>query len=125
MARKLTKAAVEKALLDHAGIMLKAAEALGVARQTLYTFIENNPELEDVRREATERLIDVAEGHLKSAIDGGDMKSIRWYLERQGKNRGYTTRTETTGADGGPIMMGAPDYEVVEPPPSEPDNAEE
>jgi len=118
---KLTVSKVEKALLEHNGILTKAAEALQCSRTALYKFIDNNPELEDIRAEATERLLDVAEGHLASAVNGGDMKTIRWYLERQGKNRGYTTRTEQTGADGGPIQFGGTDYEVVEPPPSEPE----
>ena len=51
---KLTKAACEKALREHSGILLKAAEALNVTRQTLYSAIERWPELEDVRREAVE-----------------------------------------------------------------------
>ena len=118
MARKrLTVENVKAAMIEHSGILLKAAEMLGCSRTAIYNFIEKHPEIEDVRREATERLIDVAEGHLKTVIMAGDMKSIRWYLERQGKNRGYTTRTETTGADGGPIQFGGTEYEVVEPEP--------
>ena len=118
---RLTKASVEKALLEHAGILSKAAEALGVSRQAVYNFIEKNPELEDVRAEATEMLIDVAEGHMKTAIAAGDLKTIRWYLERQGKNRGYNTRSELTGADGGPVQMGGVEYEVVDPNPEQAD----
>lgn len=112
---RLTKPAVEKALLEHHGILLKAAEALQCSRQALYNFLERFPELNAVREEASERLVDVAESHLASALQDGDMKTIRWYMERKGKNRGYTTRVEQTGMDGGPIEFGVPEYDVVEP----------
>jgi len=100
---RLTKDNVAKALAAHHGILSQAAQALGVSRVAIYKFIEKNPELNEVRAEATETLIDVAEGQLAKSLNDGDMKSVRWYLERQGKNRGYTTRVEQTGADGGAI----------------------
>lgn len=112
---RLTKDNVAKALAAHHGILSKAAEALGVTRAGLYKFMERNPDLEEVRKEATETLIDVAEGHLATALQGGDLKSIRWYLERQGKNRGYTTRVESTGADGEPLQYQTVERVIVDP----------
>ena len=114
---KLSTTRVEKALREHHGLVLQAAQALGVSRQTVYNFMQANPQVDwdEVRANADEELLDVAEGHLQTAIRSGDLKTIRWYAERKGKNRGYTTRTETTGADGGPIQFGGTVYEVVEP----------
>lgn len=114
---KLTKANVTEALQRHSGILLHAATALGVSRQSVYNFIQKHPELEEVRREAVEGLIDIAEGHLKVSLTDGDMKSIRWYLERQGKNRGYTTRVEQTGAEGGPLEYEKIERTIIDPEP--------
>lgn len=117
---KLTLTRVTAALLEHSGILLKAAEALGCTRPSLYEFIKKHPELEQVREEARERLLDVGEGYVSLAMHAGDMKTVRWALERLGKNRGYTTRQEMTGADGEPVAYSEIRRTVVDPaaPPS-------
>ncbi|KFG66735.1 helix-turn-helix domain-containing protein [Microvirga sp. BSC39] len=112
---KLKYQRVEQALREQGGLIAQAAVVLSVQRSTLYRFIANNPELEAVREEATEALLDTAEAHLARAVEAGDMKAIRFFLERKGKHRGYSTRVETTGADGGPVRLGGVEYEVVEP----------
>lgn len=106
---QLSIAKAEKALREHHGIILKAAEACGVSRPTFYKFMQKHPHLEEVRQEADEELLDIGEAAVVKAIKGEDMKTVRWHLERKGKNRGYTTRQEQTGADGGPL-----EYETVE-----------
>lgn len=106
MAQKFRKFSVERAaqaLLEHHGIMLKAAEALGCSRPHLYAFIEAHPELKEFRKQADQELLDVAESWVTTAIKAGDMKTTRWYLERRGKDRDYTTRQEQTGAGGTPL----------------------
>lgn len=112
---KLSVAKVEKALREHDGIIKYAAEACGVARMTLYRFMQAHPELEEVRQEADEELLDIGEGHVRTAIKMNDLKTIRWHLERKGKNRGYNTRVEQTGADGGPLEFGTVERRVVDP----------
>lgn len=112
---KLSVAKAEKALREHNGILKFAAEACGVSRMTFYRFMEKHPELEEVRAEADEELLDVGEAHVAKAIQGGDLKTIRWQLERKGKNRGYTTRQEQTGADGGPLEFGTVERRIVDP----------
>jgi len=102
--RTLTIAKAEKALRANNGVVLHAAEACGVTRQTFWRFMAEFPQLYDVKTEAEEDIIDVAEGILLTNIRAGDMKSIRWFLDRKAKNRGYSTRVETTGADGAPIQ---------------------
>jgi hypothetical protein len=100
---KLNRANVTKALLEQRGILGKAAESLDVTRQNLRAFLLKHPDLEEVRQEASEQLLDVAEAQITNAIEQGDLKTVRWYMERRGKDRGYSTRVETTGKDGGPI----------------------
>lgn len=105
-----------KALRVHRGIILRAAEACGVDRSTFYKFMEKHPELKDVRNECDEELLDVAEANVIKALDDEDMKTTRWYLERKGKERGYVTRQEQTGADGEPLQFQAIERTVVTPP---------
>lgn len=111
----LTVENVEAALREGHGIILYAANLLKTSRQRLYRFIAEHPELEEVRREAEVELVDVAEQHLRRNLVRGDMKTIRWYLDRKGKDRGYTTRVEQTGADGGPLEFERIERVMVEP----------
>lgn len=112
---KLSIAKATKALREHRGIMLYAAEACGCTRQTLWRFMQAHPELQEVRDECDEELLDIGENHVSKAIDAGDLKTIRWQLERKGKNRGYNTRVEQTGADGGALEYTAVERRVVDP----------
>lgn len=100
---KITLAKAEAALIAHHGILSKAAEACGVTRKAFYAFMDKHPHLEDLRAEAGEILLDVAEANVVADLNKGDGKTTRWFLERKGKDRGYTTRQEVTGADGGPL----------------------
>lgn len=112
---KLTITKVEKALREHSGVLVKAAEACGVHRHTLTRFMDKHPELQEVREQVDEELMDIAEHFIARDVKGGDMKTIRWYAERKGKNRGYVTRVEETGKDGAPIEFGTVRREVVDP----------
>jgi hypothetical protein len=112
---KLSIAKAAKALREHNGVILYAAEACGVARMTFYRFMQEHPELEEVRQECDEVLLDIGDKHISDALTNGDMKTVRWYQERKGKNRGYNTRVEQTGADGGPLEYNAVERRVVDP----------
>lgn len=112
---KLSVSKVEKALREHNGIILYAAQACGVHRHTMRKFIDDHPELEEVRQQADEELLDVAESHIATNLKSGEMKTVRWYAERKGKNRGYVTRVEETGKDGEPLQFGTIERTVVDP----------
>ena len=75
-----------------------------------YEWRKEDPEfdkaIDAARRLGTESMIDLAESKLFKNIHEGDMKSVRFFLERKGKIRGYAARTELTGADGVPLPMG-------------------
>ena len=100
---KLTLSKVESALMQGNGVISDAARLCGVTRKAIYDFIQKHPELEQTRVEAIEVLKDDAENVVFNAIREGDLKTVRWWLERKAKERGYTTRIETTGPDGSPI----------------------
>ncbi len=86
---KLTVAMVEAALEAVGGIKTAASLILNVHRSTLYRFIDNNPELKDFCAEINEQTKDLAEGKVLTAMKDGDMQTVRWYLDRMARDRGY------------------------------------
>ena len=112
---RLTKGRVAQALNATGAIVADTTGVLGVSRQALYKFMERHPDLRVLRTEIEEELLDIAESNVIAAIRAGDMKTVRWFLERKGKDRGYSTRQETTGADGGPLEFGVVERRVVDP----------
>lgn len=113
---KLTEERVALALHETGAIIADAAQKLGVSRVALYRFIKKHSAMQDLRLEIENETIDLAEYHIVQAILAGDMKTIRWYLERKGRHRGYVTRSEQTGADGEPLQFQAIERTVVKPP---------
>ncbi|MBF0678421.1 MAG: hypothetical protein IR164_05705 [Devosia sp.] len=93
---KLEPEQVAVALQETGAIIMDTAGRLGVSRTALYKFLERHPELKRLRTEIEDGQIDVAELHIVEAIKAGEMSTIRWYLERKGKARGFSTRQEVT-----------------------------
>ena len=91
---KLTKRRVAAALLEAHGVVAHAARLLGVTREHLSTYIGKHPDLQQVRDEARERLLDIAEEGLFEAVKKKRPWALQYVLSRLGKNRGYTERTE-------------------------------
>ncbi len=54
-----------------------------------------------------EGLVDHVESKLMDNIDGRSNKAIIFWLSRQARHRGYGDSISLTGADGGPIQIGA------------------
>jgi len=52
-----------------------------------------------------ESLVDRAESKLMEAVDKGELKAVLFVLETMGKERGWTKRTEVTGADGAALGL--------------------
>lgn len=117
---KLSLSKATQALQKHDGIISKAAEACGVTRKAFYDFMRKHPELEEIREQAGEILLDVAEAHVVTDLHAGERKTVRWYLDRKGKNRGYTTRQEQTGPDGAPLEFSEVERTIVDPDEEEP-----
>lgn len=113
----LTLGRVERALRANFGIKLATAEALGVNRSTLWEFMEKHPELKEVVKEIEEGTLDLAETVISKSIKDGNVKTAQWYAERKGKDRGYSTRVETTGANGEPIKHTEIRRTIVDPAP--------
>lgn len=92
----LTVANVMEALQAQDGNLSAAAKSLGVGRSSLYRFIENRPELQQVLADAREASIDLAENALRKAVERGEGWATCFLLKTIGRSRGYIERQEQT-----------------------------
>jgi hypothetical protein len=95
---------IAKVLTECRGMTFVAAQRLGCSHHTINAWLEKSPALREIRELAKGALVDTAELKLAQAIQAGDLGAIKFFLQMQGRDRGYVARTELTGADGGPII---------------------
>lgn len=105
-----------KAIPGSGGIITVIADRVGCHRQTAKKYIEGMATVKRAYEAEKEGIADVAESVLiqnirlalkeqqatKKPVDSFD---ARWYLQRKAKDRGYTERTELTGAEGEEITV--------------------
>lgn len=91
---RLTQDRVAKALTKSGAVIADAAAILGVTPQAVYQFMGKHPELQQLRSEIEDEMLDRAEAHLADAVIAGDLDACRYLLDRRGKSRGFTTRIE-------------------------------
>lgn len=104
--RIYSDAEIEAALLATHGIIKPAADRLGCARFTILDRIQSRPDYWRPRlAQFREGLIDSAENVLADSVLSGDVQSAIYFLKTVGKSRGYSERTELTGADGGDLLV--------------------
>lgn len=89
------------------------ATALGVSRQTLYTWKSQYPELKEKMADVEESLLDFTESKLLEAIQAGNLTAIIFHLKTKGKERGYIERVENNVSVNPfeALMMSIPDDE--------------
>lgn len=87
------------------GIIAAIAKRVGCAWHTAKKYIENHPTVHAAYEDECESVLDLAEAKTIEAIRNGDTQMIRYYLSTKGKRRGYTERTEITGADNEPLTV--------------------
>jgi len=80
------------------------AKDLGVSRGNLYTYIREvmNLDYKDMR----ESMLDVAEAKLMKNIVDGNQNAIQFFLDRQGKGRGYGEKQQMDRQDVPTINIG-------------------
>jgi hypothetical protein len=100
---KFTDEHIEAALRASAGIVSAAAVKLGCTTRTVRNYLDRSEALRAIEAEILEQNLDLAETKLLTAIRDGNLTAVIFYLKTKGKARGYTERSEVTGADGGPI----------------------
>lgn len=87
--RKLTEADdefIEKEIRAFRPMYIIAKE-LGCDRRTLSTYIKKN--MPDVIKDMREAMLDVAEAKLLQNINSGNENAIEYFLDKQGRDRGY------------------------------------
>ena len=106
MAYGFTKEQVLKAIDGSFGIMSQIARALGgCAWSTAEQYVNRWAETRQAYQDAQEAALDFTEGQMLAQIKAGDGPMIRFHLATKGKRRGYVTRQELSGEDGGPLEL--------------------
>ncbi|MFA4972560.1 MAG: hypothetical protein WC683_08085 [bacterium] len=117
MADHYTVAQFLAAIPGSGGLVTAIAKKAGVDWHTARKYITKHVTLQEAIAEEREKSVDLAEAVVIRNIQLAsrqqnepdatpvDSADARWFLSMQGKNRGYTTRQELTGADGGPLIV--------------------
>lgn len=92
--RKPNDKLIIEALLKTGGNITATANSLKCTRQAIYNWVNANPKLKEIRQQAEESMIDIAEGMLFKAVNKGDMTAIIFTLKTKGKSRGYVEKQE-------------------------------
>lgn len=113
--RKITLAELKAALKSSAGIPAVAAEKLGCSRQNVWQRIQADKELQEWIAEIDQTIIDQAQANVVLGLQERQsgtakptkeaMRLSQWFLDRKGRDRGFSTRTELTDGQGNPINL--------------------
>ena len=106
---------VVAALMKSGGVYSEMSTLLGRNRTKVKAFVEANPDMKEIRDDLQEHLLDKVEaGQFNTALMG-DGQAQRFLLTTLGKNRGYSTRVEATGADGAAMVFTEVRRRIVDP----------
>ena len=108
---KFTVAEFIEAIKGTGGIKSVVAKKLGCDWTTVHNYAKRHPSIQAALDAEDESITDLAEAKALALINSEYWPAIKYRLETKGKGRGYTTRQEITGADGGAIML----YSIVSP----------
>jgi len=100
-----TPEAISRALIAAGGRVSYASIILGTTPEHLRAKIRESEQLTKLREEIQEFRVDIAESKLDQKVIEERWPAIQFALETQGKNRGYTKRTELTGAEGNRLVF--------------------
>lgn len=77
------------------GLVLQSSRKLGCSRQALAKYIERHPEAKKAHDDGQAAMLDVAEAVVIQNLMDQDLDAAKFVLSTIGKNRGYTTKTES------------------------------
>lgn len=108
MARLTVESCAAK-LRELSGNVAAVARTFDVTRSSVYSFVNDHPELKAVLKEARETMKDNVESRLYADClkdDPSYQTSRIFFLKTQAKDRGYIEKQEVEmfGKDGGPIV---------------------
>lgn len=97
------------AMIVAAGNYADMAKFLGRSRAAVKRYVESNDDVAEFYSNYREGMLDTVEANLfrEAMKPTGDLGVQKWLLSTVGKNRGYSSRSEVTGADGKPIEVDA------------------
>ena len=93
------------AITQARGFVTKAADILGVSRNTFYVYMKKYKTVQQALDDTREKRHEWVESKLMGQIDKDNLTAIIFYLKTQGKHLGYVERQEFTGKDGGAIVL--------------------
>lgn len=93
------------ALIRTLGDLSETAHLLGRSRRSVHGYILRQTELRDLLEDVNDQFLDAIESSYKKDALAGDMTAKKFFLQSLAKDRGYTTRVENTGKDGGAIQV--------------------
>lgn len=85
---------IAKVYEKKAGNVSATCTALGIARNTFFSWRNEFPELNEKLTEVEESLVDFSESKLLEQINDGNLTAIIFHLKTKGKNRGYIEKVE-------------------------------
>lgn len=91
--QKINKGIVLEAIHKNAGLISYIASTIGRTRQHTYRVIERYGLDEELKLER-DKVNDIAESNIFTSLRAGDVETSKWYLNRQGRARGYIERVE-------------------------------
>jgi very-short-patch-repair endonuclease len=94
MTEKFTKDEIRNALIKSNGFTSIAAQNLDCHVSTITNYIAKYPELKDTLKEIREKTLDFAESKLLTHINNDNFNALKFFLQTQGKERGYIERQE-------------------------------
>jgi len=91
---KFSKAKFLRAIPDTGGVVTRIAERLECERTTVYKYMRRYPDLAAAVENERDKVLDIAEEGVLSALYAGDVATCQWFLTRKGRERGYGDKTE-------------------------------
>jgi hypothetical protein len=94
------KKAMLTALENTLGIVTTACKQAGIGRTQFYNWLKEDEDFAAQVKDIENIALDFVESQLYRQIRENNTAATIFYLKTKAKNRGYTERTEITGADG-------------------------
>tara|TARA_R110002051_G_scaffold22744_1_gene58447 strand:- start:100 stop:453 length:354 start_codon:yes stop_codon:yes gene_type:complete len=91
---KYTEEQIKDAVTKAGGFISIACKSLNCTRKTIYNYMDKYPELKEVVVDIREQYLDVAEAALIKNVKDGRSSDIKYFLNTQGKKRGYVEKSE-------------------------------
>ncbi len=113
LSTKVRKGMFLEALTKTLGVKTPALKMAGIVdHNTIDRWRDKDPKFAKEMDAIAEQSLDFAETALYKKIKDGDTTAIIFYLKTKGKKRGYTERTEITGANGKNLFANKTDEEL-------------